>query len=344
MKYCLGNVLEGKFLFIFILFFIFSCGSETKVKYRHHEGPIQGTMFHITYEWNEDLSYQIDSLLKKFNSFLSNYDSNSIISKINNNETDEINELIAEMITATETVHRNTDGAFDITVAPLANLWGFGWIKKDKNTTPSHNEIDSVLQYVGIEKITITDNKIIKSNPKLAIIGNAIAQGLSVDYISNYFFELGLKNFLVEIGGEIYCSGVNSQNKEWQIGIDKPIENTGYDKREQQLIVELQNKAIATSGNYRKFIQNGNKKYGHTIDPRTGYPAENSLLSVSVISNSAMLSDAYATAFMVLGWEQSLQIVEKLENLEAFFIYLDYDNNETIVFTSGFKHYIKDNI
>lgn len=313
------------------------------MKYRFHEGPIQGTMFHITYEWDKDLSYEIDSLLYTFNTFLSNYDPNSIISGINNNETDEANELVIDMIKVSAEVHDATDGAFDITVAPLANMWGFGWEKKENNIIPDSIQIDSVLQYVGMEKIQIIGNKIIKSDPNVSIIGNAIAQGLSADYVSDYFKGLGLENFLVEIGGEIYCYGVNPKRNPWRVGIDKPIEGTGYEDRENQLIVSLENKSIATSGNYRKFLEDGNKKYGHSIDPRTGYPAENSLLSVSVISETAMLSDAYATAFMVIGLDKAMEIAEKLENFEAFFIYLDKDSIETVAFSSGFEKYIYSN-
>jgi thiamine biosynthesis lipoprotein len=310
------------------------------MKYRFHEGPIQGTTFHITYEWYKDLSSEIDSLLHTFNTFLSNYDQNSVISKINNNETNDVNELISDMIVTSSEVYKVTDGAFDITIAPIANLWGFGWIKKEEQSVPDSMVVDSVLQYVGMEKIRIEDHKIYKSAPGVTIIGNAIAQGLSADYVSGYFAGLGIKNFLVEIGGEVYCSGVNPEKNVWRIGIDKPIENTGYDYRERQLIVCLNNKGIATSGNYRKFLNDGNKKYGHSIDPRTGYPAENSLLSVSVISESAMLSDAYATAFMVLGLERSMEITETLSNFEAFFIYLDENNNEATTFSSGFEKYV----
>lgn len=328
------------FISLICCLLVFSCIRKEEKNYKFHEGPIQGTMFHITYEWDKDLSKEIDSLLQTFNSYLSNYDPNSIISKINYNTSDKLNDLVSKMIITSFEVNENTDGAFDITIAPIANLWGFGWEKKQSNIIPDSTQIDSLMQFVGMDKIAIHNNLIRKSYSEVMIIGNAIAQGLSADYVSDYFNELGLENYIIEIGGEVYCKGVNSKNIPWRVGIDKPIENSGYENRESQLIVSLSNKAIATSGNYRKYIENGGKKLGHSIDPRTGYPAENSLLCVSVISNSTMISDAYATAFMVLGLEKSMQITENLDDFESYFIYIDSNGNEDVAYSSGFSDYI----
>ena len=315
---------------------------NNKSEYKFHEGPIQGTYFHITYEWNEDLSNKIDSLLDTFNSYLSNFDSNSIISKINNNSDYEINDLVKKMIETSTEIYNNTNGAFDITVSPLVNIWNFGWEKNatDENKIPKKETIDSLLQYVGMNKIKIDGTKVIKSNKNITIISSAIAKGLSADYISDYFLNLGLKNYLIEIGGEIFCKGVNSRGGPWVIGIDKPVEDHGYNDRENQLIIKITNIGLATSGNYRKFFKKDGKRYGHTIDPRTGYPAENSMLSATVISNNAMTSDGYATAFMVMGIEDALKLAEKLENVEAYFIYMDENNNEKTIHTSGFDKFI----
>ena len=329
-----------KLSFIILCFIMFSCKTSKKTEYWYYEGPIQGTTFHIKYEWNEDLANDIDSLLQTFNKYLSNYDTTSVISKINNNLDYEINNLVTRMISASFEIYNKTNGAFDITIAPLANLWGFGWINKEEKSIPDSLIVDSILQYVGMDKIILKDNMIVKSNPDIKIIGNAIAQGLSADYVSEYFLELGLDNFLVEIGGEIYCHGLNPNGKIWSIGIDKPVEDSKYEDRENQLMVGLSNKGIATSGNYRKFFREKDQKYGHSIDPRTGYPAENSLLSVSVISNSAMESDGYATAFMVMGLKESLIIAEELNELEAYFIYEDENGDERVIYTSGFDNYI----
>lgn len=320
--------------------FLFSCTSQQKKQYMYYEGPIQGTMFHITYEWHEDLAPQIDSLLQSFNESLSNYDPNSQISRINTNQTEETNDLVQEMLENSFDVYQNTEGAFDITVAPIVNVWGFAWDKSQQQEMPSVETIDSLLQFVGMDKVKISDGKVIKDFPETQFVTNAIAQGLSVDYVSEYFLKLGLKNFLVEIGGEIYCYGANSRDIPWRIGIDKPIEGSGYDDRENQIIVNLSGRAIATSGNYRKFVENNGEKVGHSIDPRTGYFSENSLLSASVVSYSCMLCDAYATAFMVSGLEKSLEIIETIEKTEAYFIYQDAEGNVTFAYSSGFEKFV----
>ncbi|MDD4150744.1 MAG: FAD:protein FMN transferase [Bacteroidales bacterium] len=332
-----------KYFPIAIIFvFLISCQNKEKKEYRFYEGPIQGTTFHITYEWNADLSKEIDSLLLNFNKSLSNFDPNSQISKINKNETDELDVLAFEMMEASRFVYEKTNGAFDVTVAPIVNEWGFGWTGKHNNVIPNSSIIDSLLQFVGMDKIKIENSKLIKNNPNTMIVTNAIAKGFSVDYVSDYFFQLGLSNFLVEIGGEIYCFGENQSGEPWRIGIDKPIEGSGEENRENQIIINLSNKAIATSGNYRRYIETGKQKYGHSIDPRTGYPASNSVLSVSVIGNNCMECDAFATGFMVEGLERSIKIVEDIDNLEAYFIYLDDNNQVKSIWSSGFEKHISE--
>ncbi|PLX06409.1 MAG: thiamine biosynthesis protein ApbE [Marinilabiliales bacterium] len=329
-------------LLALFLALLYSCNNESAKEYRYYEGPIQGTTFHITYEWNKDLAPQIDSLLETFNKSLSNYDPKSNISLLNTNQTDELDELTQTMIEASLYVYKKTDGAFDITVAPIVNAWGFGWIKGQSSELPDSARIDSLLIYVGMDKVHVENSNLIKQNPNTSIITNAVAQGLSVDYVADYFFKLGLKNFLVEIGGEIYCFGENNRGEPWRIGIDKPIEGSDESNRENQIIINLSGKAIATSGNYRKFVENGKDKYGHSIDPRTGYPANNCLLSVSVISDNCMQSDAFATGFMVCGLDKSLEIAEEIPELEAYFIYIDENEQVKAISTSGFDDCISE--
>ncbi|MDD2635693.1 MAG: FAD:protein FMN transferase [Bacteroidales bacterium] len=332
-----------KYLYILIIpILLISCQNKGKKEYRFYEGPIQGTTFHITYEWDTDLSKQIDSLLQVFNKSLSNFDPNSNISKINKNETDKLDPLSSEMLKTARMVYEKTNGAFDVTAAPVINAWGFGWTGKINNIIPDSLIIDSLMQFVGMHKIQMENLKLIKNNENTMIVTNAIAKGLSVDYVSDYFLNLGLENFLVEIGGEIYCSGQNQKGQEWRIGIDKPIEGSDENNRENQIIINLSGKAIATSGNYRRYVEEGKVKFGHSIDPRTGYPALNSILSVSVIGENCMLCDAFATGFMVEGLEKSIQITESIDNLEAYFIYIDKNNQENTAWSSGFdKHVLK---
>lgn len=334
--------LRYQIISVFIsIIIVFSCNSNKKRIYRFYEGPIQGTYFHITYEWYEDLSDKIDSLLLSFNKSLSNYDSTSLISKINNNKSDVVDDLFKKMFIKSKEVYEITNGAFDITVAPIANLWGFGWIPQNDSLVPDSALINSLIGFVGMDKVSISlDGKIVKKFPEIQFISNAIAQGLSVDYLAEYFIKKGLENFIIEIGGELYAYGKSSRGDLWRVGIDKPIEGSNYSNRENQIIIEVSNKGVATSGNYRKFITSGSKKLGHSLNPKTGYPSENSLLSVTVIADDCMTADAFATAFMVLGLERSLQIVDSIEDMEAYFIFRDNNNKDRAIYSKGFQKYI----
>ena len=327
--------------FAIVLFVVLSCAESRNKKYYYYEGPIQGTSFHITYEWDKDLTVQIDSLLNNFNKSLSNYDPESTISKINYNKSDVIDELFVTMFESSMKIYEKSDGAFDISLAPIINLWGFGWLKRTENIIPDSTQISELMKFVGMDKISIVDGKIVKEFPETMIISNAIAQGLSVDYVADYFFKLGLKNFLVEIGGELYCFGLNDRGENWRIGVDKPIDGSSYDNRENQIIISLSGKSIATSGNYRKFIENENQKYGHSFNPKTGFPANNEMLSVSVVTESCMDSDAWATAFMVCGIEKSQEILKSLSEVDAYFIYLDQNGDTKTFMTDGFSMFIE---
>ncbi len=304
---------------------LLSCKQQQVKEYYRASGPIQGTSYNVTYHWHEDISKQIDSVLHVFNKSLSNFDKNSTISRINRNEISEADDLFLEMFIVAREVYDKTDGAFDITIAPIANFWGFGWTSYDRADTLIQNDIDSLLQFVGMNKVRLSGNEVIKSLPEIQFIGSAIAKGQSVDFLARYLQEKGIENFLIEIGGEIRCLGMNPNNEKWRIGIDKPVEGSGYHDRENQKILSLTDKSLATSGNYRNYIKYDGKTLGHSLDPRTGYPAVNNLLSVTVITDLCIYADAWATAFMVLGLEKSLEIIEAHDNIKTYFIYLDED-------------------
>ncbi|MCK9255555.1 MAG: FAD:protein FMN transferase [Bacteroidales bacterium] len=327
-------------IYLLILILLFSCTNKSKNQYQFYKGEIHGTYFHITYQSSFDLSMEIDSVFKVFNASLNNYDPNSLISKINFNEENQTDSLFRIMFYKAKQVYEESDGAFDISIAPIVNEWGFGWIKKDKNNIPDSSKIENLLNFVGMDKWSIVDNKIVKDCQEAMLISNAIAKGQSVDFVANFLVSRKVENFLVEIGGEIMCKGKNPNGENWRIGIDKPIENTDYENRENQIIINISNKAVATSGNYRKFIENENKKYAHTINPKTGYPEENELLSVTVIAKDCMSADAYATAFMASGLEKSKNILKNLNNIEVYFIYLDNANNVQDYYTKNFEQYI----
>ena len=329
------------FAIIFIVAVSISCNHFIPENYYACEGNTQGTLFHITYQYDSELCLDMDSLLGAFSKSLSNYDSESLISRVNTNQTNIPDAYFLRMFEAATEVNQNTHGAFDITIAPVANALGFGWEHHEPITKIDTVLILDLLQNVGMEKISIENGLIVKSNQNIQIIGNGIAQGLSVDIVSEFLKEHSITNFLVEIGGELYASGLSPDLDPWEVGVDKPIKGSGYDTRETQIILNFSDWAVATSGNYRKYLELGSESLGHSIDPRTGFPARNNLLSVTVLAKTCVLADAYATAFMVLGLDESLEIVENTDTMEAYFIYLDKKSgNIETTSTSGFDAFI----
>ncbi len=264
-----------------------------------------------------------------FNRSLSTYDNESIISRFNQNDPEVLaDQYFSICFERAYEISQLTQGAFDMTVAPLVNVWGFGFTQKD-SVYPEL--IDSLLQFTGYEKVSLSEGKLIKDDPRIMLDASAIAKGLGVDVVSDFLESKGVVNYLVEIGGELRCKGVNKKGVDWTVGIDKPIENLM--ERELQVVLNLTNSAMATSGNYRQFYVEDGVKYSHTIDPRSGYPVRHSLLSATVIASDCMTADAYATAFMVLGLEKTKQLVEEDPNLEAYLIYSD-ENDEIATWVS----------
>lgn len=299
---------------------IISCNQKPKSNYIKFGGFTQGTTYNITYETQDSINYQkdIDNLLAEFDTSLSAYNKFSVISKINNNESDLTDFYLRTVFEKSKEVYNNSDGAFDITVAPLVNAWGFGFKNKEKITK---TVIDSLLKFVGFQNIYIKDSIIIKQDPRVMIDVNAIAQGYSVDIVSSFLEKHNITNYLVEIGGELKAKGINKKGENWKIGIDKPFDNNNIPGENLQAIIKLTDKSLATSGNYRKFYKRNGIKYSHTINPKTGYPVKHSLLSTTVIANDCITADAYATAFMVMGVDKAYELVKKLPNIEAYFIY-----------------------
>ena len=326
--------------FTVVLVLVLAACQSKKSEYLRISGFAQGTTYNITYEnsHNEDYADDIDSLLKAFDKSLSIYDSTSIISRINDNDpTVEADDWFVTVFNKSAEVSAISGGAFDITVAPVVKAWGFGNTPIAKHDTAY---IDSLLQFVGMDKVKLEGRKIIKKSPGVKIDVNAIAQGYSVDVVSQFFDEKGIKNYLVEIGGEVRCKGTNAKNNLWHIGIDKPNDGNMTPGGELQAIIELNNKSLTTAGNYRKFFVENGVKYGHTIDPKTGFPARNTLLSATVVCDDAMTADAYDTAFMVLGLEKSLELLKKLPGIEVYFIYSNAQGEFEIYFSEGLRKMI----
>ena len=313
------------------------CGPKKLSPYRKIAGFTQGTTFHITYEdkANQDLSGAVDSIFKVFDLTFSEYIPNSIVSRINKNDSTALfDDMFVEVYNKSLEVYRETHGAFDLTVGPLVNAWGFGPVKKAKVDSAT---IDSLLQYIGMDKIKLEGRRLIKKLPGIDIDVNSIAQGYSVDVVYRYFEQLGIQNFMVEIGGEVRTKGKNPKGETWRIGVDKPVEGNNVAGEDLQTIILLDNKAITTSGNYRKFFEENGVKYSHIIDPHTGYPYKNNLLSVTVIANDALTADGYDTGLMVLGLEGARELLKLHPELEAYMIYSDANGKFQVEFTKGIQ-------
>ncbi len=324
--------------FFILIFLVVSC---QKNHYYQVEGYAQGSTYNIIYESlsDEDFGVEIDSILKAFDKSLSVYDSSSVISRVNRNDSTVIlDDWFKECISVGQKVSAETNGAFDMTVAPLVDAYGF-W--KNPHLVMDSSRIDSIMQYVGYQKFNLVNNRIVKEVPALEIDVNAIAQGYSVDIISAFLKAHKCANYLVEIGGELRTKGINSTQESWKVGLDKPIDDPDPDNRKLQTIINLSDKSLATSGNYRKYYIMDGVKYAHTINPLTGYPARNRILSASIIAPSCILADAYATACMVMGLEKSLNFVHSHPDLEAFLIYRGKDGKTKVKMTKGFKKIVK---
>jgi len=326
-------------LALVIILFLNACQTK-KSEYTKISGFAQGTTYNITYEnsTNQDYSEAIDSLLKAFDKSCSMYDSTSIISRINNNDpTVEADDWFIEVFRKSAEVSALSGGALDITVGPVVHAWGFGNAPIAKHDKAY---IDSLLQYVGMDKVRLEGRKVIKKYPGVSLDVNAVAQGYSVDVVSQFFEMRGIKNYLVEIGGEVRCKGTNAKNNFWRVGIDKPNDDNIAPGGELQAIIELNNKSLTTAGNYRKFFVENGVKYGHTIDPKTGFPAKNTLLSATVVCDDAITADAWDTAFMVLGLEKSKELLKKLPGIEVYFIYSNAKGEYEVFYSEGLKKMI----
>jgi len=311
-------------------------------KYIKLAGFTQGTTYHITYKSKEklDLQDEIDTLLADFDRSLSTYLPGSIIARINRNDTTvRPDNHFSEVFHKALEVYEATDGAFDITVAPVVNAWGFGFTEK---ADVDSNMIDSLLQYVGMNKIALIDGKIVKQLPGTMLDVNAIAQGYSVDVVADFLDHSGIRNYLVEIGGEVRTKGRNPRFRIWTVGIDKPVDNNFIPGEMVQAKLLLKNSSLATSGNYRKFYEQDGIKYAHSIDPKTGYPVLSNLLSVTVQTRDCMTADAYATAFMVMGLEKTIKFLSKHEELQAYLIYSEKDGNMKTFATKRLKRRIRE--
>jgi len=293
------------------------CACTTSFQTTHFSGEGIGTYYNITIADRNSISQlQIDSIIIELSNTASIFNPNSLVSRINRNETDTLNQILKEILEESLQVCESTGGAFDITVGALVNLWGFG---NDSRGEVFQEDIEKALTTVGYTKIKIEGNRLIKENPETQLNFNAIAKGYCVDMVSLFLFSQGIENFLVDIGGELRVCGKRAPSKKWRIGIQIPTENK-EDGIVAEEIRELTDIAVATSGNYRNYIESNGKRLGHTINPHTGYPEINDLLSATVFASTCTRADAYATAFMVMGKEKAEKFLAEHHEIDAFFI------------------------
>lgn len=299
--------------------------------YQHNSGFVFGTTYNIAYQSKQDLQSDIERELKKVDCALSPFNPNSVITKVNNNQSAVLDSMFIEVFTLAQNVSKDTDGAFDITVAPLVNAWGFGF---KSGTMPSKSQIDSLKAFVGYEKVQLKGEGksafVQKTDKRTMLDCSAIAKGYGVDVVAKLLKSRGIANFMVEIGGEIVTSGLSDKRVPWRIGVAKPVDDSLNVVRENQAILNVTDKAMATSGNYRNFYYKNGKKYAHTVDPKTGRPVQHSILSATVLAPTCALADAYATSFMVMGMEKAQEVLKRHKELMAFLIYADHKGQNKV--------------
>lgn len=305
---------------LFLLSCCFLIGCNT-VKKQQFYGTTQGSYYSIVYfdKQNRDFSASFDSIFKEIENTLSLWDENSMIRKVNRNEDVELNQIFIDNFNYAIKASELSEGYFDPTIGPLVAAWGFHF-KDGVEMTPEI--VDSLKQLVDYRKIRIENGKVVKENPAMTLDFNAVAQGYTADKIGEMLLANGVENFLVDVGGEIMVKGCKPNNEPWKIGVEKPAENKDSERIVQE-IMELKDRSIVTSGNYRKYIEKNGKRYSHSLNPATGYPSENSLLSATIICDNTAWADCLASICMLVGIEKAKEILKTQDGVDAYFIYLD---------------------
>lgn len=322
------------FLLILIIGSIFVIRQQRNTPFQKDEGMVFGTIYHITYQSDTNYQKEIEAELQQVDNSLSPFNKTSIISRVNRNEKVKVDEMFSEVFQLAEKISGDTDGAFDITVAPMVNAWGFGF---KTGNPPTRQTIDSLRAIVGFHTVSLQDGYVIKKNPKTMLDCSAIAKGYGTDVVARFLKKKGVQNFMVEIGGEIVVNGNSEKLQPWRIGINKPTDDSLNTSQAIQDVVSVSNIAMATSGNYRNFYYKNGKKYAHTIDPKTGYPVQHNILSATVFAEDCATADAYATSFMVLGLDGAKKILEKHPELCAYLIYSDQKRNNQIWYSPSLQ-------
>ena len=326
------KILSALFLVALIVGTVFILSGS---KYYTNEGQIFGTTYHITYAGTNDLDKEIRAELQRVDDALSMFNKQSVLSKFNRNEKYDVsNARFNDVVRLSLQLSRETDGAFDITVAPLVNEWGFGFKHRERINA---SKIDSLRAFVGYDKLFYEGDRLNKRDSRVTIDCGAVAKGYGVDCVARLLSSKGCTNYMVEIGGEVVVKGKNAKGKKWTIGINKPVDDSTKTVNEVQSVLHVSDCGIATSGNYRNFYYVDGRKVSHTIDPKTGQPVQHSLLSATVLTPSCAKSDALATSFMVMGLDRAKAFLAKHKDVQAYFIFADGQGKYNVWMTEGMQ-------
>lgn len=330
------------FLLALIVGTILIVKQQRDMPYQKDEGFIFGTVYHVTYQYDKDLNNEIIAELNKVDGEFSMFNKQSTVTAFNNGKKVEASDMFMNVLTLSQDVSKDTYGAFDITVAPLVNAWGFGF-KHQK--MPDQQQVDSLKKLVGMQNINVEKlngkTYLSKKLKNMMLDFSAVAKGFGSDAVATVMRRHDIKNYMVEIGGEVVTSGLSEKRLPWKIGVTQPTDDSLNTNQQLQTVLNITDKAMATSGNYRNFYYKNGKKYAHEIDPKTGRPVQHSLLSSTVLANRCAEADAYATAFMVLGVEKSEAVLKKHPELMAYFIYVGKDGKNKVWYSPALQKKIE---
>ena len=322
------------FLAFLVIGTVIIVSRQQSTPYQHDRGMVFGTVYHITYQSSKSLQKDIEAELAKVDASLSPFNEHSIITAVNENRDTVVNKMFSDVFALAMKISDSTNGAFDITVAPLVNAWGFGF---KGGAMPSRHQVDSLKALVGYHKVSLTNGRVSKTDPRIMLDCSSIAKGYGCDVVAKFLSAKGIDNYMVEIGGEIVTRGISEKRLPWKIGVTKPTDDSLNVNQEIQTIINVTDKAMATSGNYRNFYYKNGRKYAHTIDPSTGYPVQHNILSSTVIADDCATADAYATAFMVMGLDKAKTILSRHPELMAYFILASDDGTNKVWFSPSMK-------
>jgi FAD:protein FMN transferase len=322
------------FLAFLVIGTVIIVSRQQSTPYQHDRGMVFGTVYHITYQSSKSLQKDIEAELAKVDASLSPFNERSIITAVNENRDTVVNKMFSDVFALAMKISDSTNGAFDITVAPLVNAWGFGF---KGGAMPSRHQVDSLKALVGYHKVSLTNGRVSKTDPRIMLDCSSIAKGYGCDVVAKFLSAKGIDNYMVEIGGEIVTRGISEKRLPWKIGVTKPTDDSLNVNQEIQTIINVTDKAMATSGNYRNFYYKNGRKYAHTIDPSTGYPVQHNILSSTVIADDCATADAYATAFMVMGLDKAKAILSRHPELMAYFILASDDGTNKVWFSPSMK-------